>query len=327
MKITPLNPAQAGNPSSNVHGSAEVSSNRIERAKSIAAGDSQISVSESDTPQAPKQDIRRITMKTNHTVNRYGDPHLEAPVEPDLATTDTSATPPVVEDTKPLSPQFAALARQRRALQAKERELVDREKALASQPTSGGAEELAARLKSQPLSVLQEYGVTYEQLTEAILNNQSNPDILALKAEIKALKDGVYKTLSDKDALAERQVLTEIRKEAERLGSAGEAFELVRVTDSYPDVVELIHRTYKETGEILDVQDAMQDVEKYLVKGGLRIANTNKVKSKLSPPITAPSQQQQPQKQIRTLTNRDTATPTPDRRARAIAAALGTLKR
>src|SRR5580658_8903652 len=109
MKITPLSPAQAGNPSSNVHGSAEVNSDKITRAKAIAAGDSQISVSESDTPQAPKQDIRRITMKTNRTVNRYGD----APqVEPEVAIQDTSATPPVVEDTKPLSPQFAALAKQ-----------------------------------------------------------------------------------------------------------------------------------------------------------------------------------------------------------------------
>jgi hypothetical protein len=328
MKITPLLPAQAGQPSSNLHGSSEVGApNKVARAKAIAAGEQQIQIMDSDTPQAPKPDVRRITMKTNATVDRYGNtPTSEALEEPLTPVTNSETTAPVVEDTKPLSPQFAALAKQRRALQAKERELADREKALTSQPTQKGVEELTARLKSQPLSVLQEYGVTYDQLTEAILTNQSgsNPEIFALKQEIKALKEGVDKTLSEKDAQTEKQVLTEIRKESERLAKAGDAFELVRVTDSYQDVVDLIHRTYKETGEILDVQEAMQDVENYLVNEAVRIASTGKVKSKIAP---ATPQQQPQQKQIRTLTNRDTASPVLDRKARAIAAALGTLKR
>ena len=326
MKISPIPQGNGGNPSTDI---SNLSPSRIERAKAIAAG--QVAVRDSETPQAPKPSVRRITMRTNVSPDRDLPQDPQSIVEPsspvESATADTNAVPPVVEDTKPLDPQFAALAKQRRALQVKERELADREKALASQPTSVGAEDLVARLKSQPLSVLQEHGVTYDQLTEAILANQTgNPEIYKLKEEIKAIKDGVEKTLSEKDAQAEKQVLAEIRRETERLAQSGDAFEMVRETKSFPEVVELIHRTYKQTGEILDVTDAMQLVENDLIQESLKLANIGKVKSRLAP-APAPQQQQSQQKQFRTLTNRDSATPTLDRRSRAIAAALGNLKR
>jgi hypothetical protein len=259
-------------------------------------------------------------MRTNVSPDRP----IEAPVEAEIATADTSAVPPVVEDTKPLDPQLAALAKQRRALQAKERELADREKALTSQSTSVGASELAARIKSEPLSVLQEHGVTYDQLTEAILNNQGiNPEIHKLREELRALKEGVDKTLTDKDLQAEQQVLSEIQKDIDQRSLQGDDFEMIRATNSQADVKELIHRTWKQTGEILDVSEAMQLIEDELVNESLKLASTNKVKSRLTPP----PQQPQQSKQFRTLTNRDTAAPIGDRRSRAIAAALGTLKR
>ena len=155
MKITPLASNAVGSPSSNIHGSAEAGSDRVARAKAIAAGqDHQINVMPSDTPQDRAPDVRRITMKTNASPDReIVSTEALATEEPAMA--DDSATPPVVEDTLPLSPQFAALAKQRRALKAKEREIADREKALESSVSSGTAEDLVARLKSQPLSVLQ----------------------------------------------------------------------------------------------------------------------------------------------------------------------------
>lgn len=245
-----------------------------------------------------------------------------------LAIPDTGDTAEAtVEATQPLSPQFAALAKQRRALQVKERELADREKALSTQPSNQGGGVDLARLKSEPLSVLLENGVTYDQLTEAILANQNGngPELQALKAEIAALKEGVDKKFTDKTTAEEQQVLSEMRKEATRLAAEGDTFELVRETGSIPQVMTLIERTYRETGEVLDVNEAMQLVEDELITESLKLAALKKVQGRLKP--EAPQAPPPQQRQMRTLTNRDTAVQPLSRKERALLAFTGQLKK
>jgi hypothetical protein len=235
--------------------------------------------------------------------------------------------PAVVEATQPLSPQFAALAKQKRALQL-ERAQLDKERAeLGARGTREDSSALLERLKSAPMSVLQEAGVTYDQLTEAILSGQSgaNPEIASLKQELKALKEGLDKTFVDRDTAQEQAALGEMRKEADRLAKEGDSFELVRETGSVPQAIELIHRTYKQTGEILDVQEALQLVEDELIGESLKLAKLAKVQGRLAPPPLQP--QQQPQRQMRTLTARDGSAAPLSARARAIAAFQGTLRK
>ena len=271
-----------------------------------------------------------ITVKTNVSPDRIESPIPPAGNEPEPVVAEAGASKsatedpsveatPASEETKPLSPQFAALAKQRRALQVKEQELAKREQALKE--SSAPSRDILADLKKQPLRVLQEAGVTYEQLTEAVLADPSNSEIQALREEIKALKEGVDKSLVDRDTQAEQQALAEIGKEVNRLVTVGDAFETIRATKSEADVVELIHRTYKQTGEILTEMQACRMVEDQLLEELLPLTKLAKVQSKLTPPSTAP-QQQQPQG-MKTLTNRDTSRPTVSRRERAIAAMLG----
>ena len=340
MKISPI--AQGGTPGTNL-GSVEVgaspSKEKVAAAKAAFLGQ-EIQVTKSDNYVDPQVDraeksIRKIKMRTNVSPDRF-DQQVQADIsQSDEVTEELRATENVneqvnatPEDTKPLSPQFAQLAKQRRALQVKERELADREKALGNHSKDG---DLVARLKSQPLSVLQEHGVTYDQLTEAILANQGgiNPEIQALRAELNALKQGVDKSFSDKEAQQEQAVLSELRREASDLAKQGDDFEMVRVTNSVPDVIELIHRTYKTTGEILEVQEAMKLVEDDLINESLKIANIKKVQSRLKPAEQPQAQQQLNNqfKTMKTLTNRDSSRPVLDRKARAIAAMNGTLKK
>ncbi len=290
---------------------------------------SDTSVTTIPDPQAEraKQDIRRIKMRTNVSPDRFLGEPAEASVDQTGVISDEAVpADAVTEETKPLSPQFAALAKQRRALQVKEREIADREKALESQPQSDGGQELIARLKSSPLSVLQEHGVTYDQLTQAILASPDslNPEIHQLREEIKALKEGVDKNLSDRDLSAKQQVLAEMQRVAVTLSAEGDAYELVREEKKIPDVMSLIERTYDETGEVLDVAAAMQLVEDELMSDSLRRANFKKVQSKLTPTPT-PAAPQQRQNQIRTLTNRDSSSVGLSRRERALMAMNGTL--
>jgi hypothetical protein len=321
MKLTPI--AQGSGVPAGTVGQERTSADRIAIAKQIAAGQSPIRHSPSDTPtEKQKQDVRRIKMRTNVSPERYGEPvdTAESPISDTTEQVDATA-----EETKPISPQFAALARQKRALQVKEREIADREKALESKTSNDGTSDLVARLKSNPLSVLQEAGVSYDDLTQAILANPStqNPELQALKDEIKALKEGVDKTFTDRDTQAEQSVLSDMRREADRLTAQGDEYEMVRETKSQAQVIDLIHKTYKQTGEILDVKEALQLVEDDLIDESLKIARINKIQSRLTP---AQTEQEAPQRQMRTLTARDGATAPMSRRERAFAAFNGTLK-
>lgn len=277
-------------------------------------------------PQLARPLVRSLKMNTKATPGVIETPP-PAPAAEKVANPDTSDTAAeTVEATEPLSPQLAALAKQKRALQVKERELLAREEALKNQPSTQEGMISIADIKAKPLSVLLDAGVTYDQITEAILADQSSngPEIQALKAQIKALEEGVNKRLSDKDADAEKAVLAEMRKEAEKLSAEGEDFELVRATNSIPQVMELIERTYRENGEVLDVREAMTLVENELISESLKLAALKKVQGRLQPESAAP---QTPQQRPRTLTNRDTAVPPMDRKQRALLAFAGQLNK
>ncbi len=266
-------------------------------------------------PQIQPQNIRSLRMSTNATPG-----HVETPP---LSTPDTDE-PVADEVTQPLSPQLAALARQRRALQVKEREIADREKALSTQAPTQGDLVSKARLKSDPVGVFLESGLTYDELAQAIMANDANSPVKALEAKIKALEEGLDKKLTDRDSQSEQQVLAEMRREATQLTAEGDAFEMVRETRSVPQVMKLIERTYRETGEVLDVREALKLVEDELVKDGMRLAGLQKVQSQIVP---RPAPQAPQQRQMRTLTNRDTAQVPMSAKQRALAAFAGTLKR
>ncbi len=282
--------------------------------------------------------IRKIKMRTQVSPNRHevaqqDDSQIElAPQETIISDTNEPAVVP--EETRPLSPQFAALAKHKRALQVKERELAQREEALKSQAPAG-SEDLLAKLKANPLNVLQEAGVTYDQLTEAILSNQSgsNPDINSLKAELKALKEDLSNQFTTRDTQAEQQVLADIRRDIDQtVQSQPDQYEAIIKARANDEVKELIHRTWKNTGEILDVTQALELVENQLIEEALPFAQLKKVQSRLTP-IQEANQQtvvappRPGTKIMRTLTNRDSAAPVMDKYQRAIAAMQGTLKR
>ena len=315
MKVTPV----TGTPTIPQSNNTGVTPEKLIRLKAIASGEKPDEKLENIGAVATSgSDVPRIKMQTNRNMYRDGDSPVEvAPAAEENAISDASvqvnAEP---EATGQLSPQFAALARQRRALQVKERELSDKMKALEG-PTRG---DLESRIKSQPLSVLQELGVTYEQLTNEILASQGNPQIdpEKLKAEITA---DFEKKFVEKEQQQEQAVLAEMRRNVDSMVATGDDFELIRAGGKQSDVVELIHRTWKKTGQVLDEAEAAKLVEDELLEEHLKSASLKKVQGRLTPPpaeVTAPVPQG-----MKTLTNRDQAKPLMNRRQRAIAAALG----
>lgn len=331
MKITPLaGPTSApGTALGTVEVTRSASPDRMERAKAIAAGaDPTQALPEQKDPQLERPDARRIKMKVNRTPLSQPVQQVETATEEPQALTESSipdnTSNAPAEATQPLSPLAAQLAREKQAVRQERAEIARLKAEIEAARGNLQPNNFEAELKADPLGALQKYGITYEQLTEAVLADPSNKEINALREEIKALREGFDKTLNDRDAAQEAQVLSEIRKEADRLVSSSDEFELVKSQRAVPHAVELIKRTFKQTGEILSTEEALQEVENILLEDATNLAKLKKVQSKIAPP---PQPQPVGEKQMRTLTARDTATRPMTAKERALAAFHGTLKR
>lgn len=338
MKVTPV--AQGtGTPAGADIGQGRMPADRLAAAKAIAAGQSPMRIAESDTPTDPQVErasraLKKIKMRTQVSPDRHiaeetpaidaAAPVAETTQSGENATPDVAEPTQAPEETKPLSPQFAALARQKRALQVKEREIAEREAKLV--PPNMDEYVSKADLLANPLKVF-ESGVTYDQLTEAILSGQGDSKIQALEAKIAALEKGVDTKLSERDNQAEQQVLSEMTREAKLLVAEGEDFALVREKGFVPKAIKLIHETWKKSGEILDVSEALSLVEEELLKEEIKFASLEKVRSKLTPPQPEQQQPQPKNSGMRTLTNRDGATPSLGRRERAMLAFSNQLRK
>ena len=279
-------------------------------------------------PQAVAPSLRSLRINTNATPGSYAPPadagaQVVAPAEEENKENVGEAEN---EATKPLSPQFAALAKQRRALQVKERELAERERALSGKSPTQGDYIDRARIKSEPLSVLLESGVTYDELTQAVLNQQGgyNPEIHELKQKLKALEEGVEQKLTQREEAQREQAISEMRRTATQLAADGDRFEMIRAGGHINDVIKLMVQTYDNVGELLDVEEAMQMVEDQLLEDTISRAKLGKVWNKLAPE-NQPMVQQRPG--MRTLTNRDTAQVPMSPKQRALAAFYGQLKK
>lgn len=332
MKISPLAEG-SGVPSQSLVETGRTPM-KLAAAKAIASGQAAPSPEEHEQTDRQERSLKRITMKTMRSPDRAMSLPSEV-VSEEAETTqnailDPNAEAQTLEETKPLSPQFAALARQKRAIQVKEMELAKREEALKSAPANDGRAQFLAELKDKTLDMFQEAGLSYEELAQKITQNPLTAEsvkIKELETKISALEKGVDTKLSDRDAQAEKDALAYMQKDAEALVAVGDDYEMIRETKSVPDVIRLIEKTYRNTKEVLDVEEACRLVEEDLINESLKITRIKKLQSKIGSSQIQQQQTQLPQRTIRTLTNRDAAPPTLDRRTRAIMAMQGQLKK
>lgn len=329
MKITPI-----AAPMTSVQ--PEGSANQPARARAIAAlTGGNVSVTAEERPPEPKEqmNVKKIKMRTNATplsneeymqsVNENGSQKpdiLDANIEPQASS----------EETKPLSPQFAALARQKRALQLERQEIAKMKADFETSKSALSADEFISKadIIANPLKVF-EAGVTYDQLTEALLEGQkaSDPRVAKLMAKIEALEKGLEnqnKSLSERDQQAEQQVLSHIEREASQLVASDSTFELVKEAGpaAIKETVKLIKKIYDTEGYVMDTTEALGLVEQDFLDQSLKFARLGKVQSKLG------LSQQQPvqtggKQQMKTLTARDGAQDPQSRKERAMTAFYG----
>jgi hypothetical protein len=319
-----------------------------------------------------------------------------APTGPSTATKpETPAPTPApaddpakVEPAKPPEPsrarEFAQAAKKERALLDKQRALKAQEEQLRGQAAEFERmkSELDSRMKAageseaqrkarrdqylrDPRLVLEDAGLTLEQLAEAVMRDgQPDPATLAKTVEerLKAVDDRVEERLKAREAAdkerderaekASREAAQRERDEAERevrgaiaatVKAEPKKYELINLfgKDAQALVYRAIETHYKETydeaagtGEVLSYEDACGKVESYLDTVAEGIGKTERFGSRFKPkeePKPAPAGQPSPSATLGNVA----ATPTSparkfaseeERMAAAVAAVQGALK-
>lgn len=312
------------------------------------------------SPQAQSARERAIALLTNGaapqpaSADEIVNPSQGQEVK-DVPSVETAA-PPVKAETKteepPLSTQYAILARkekqlrakaqaQEAAFKAKEAELAAREQQYKSKDEEYNTKYVPKdRINQDLMTVLAENGITYDQITQMVLNQpQQDPQTKAylsrLEAKIADLEGqvtGTKKSFEDQQTASYQQAVNQIRTEVKQLVYTDPQFEMTKHTNSVDDVVELIEKTFNEDGRLMTPEEAAIEIEEYLTDRAVKLAQVDKIQKKLQPPKQAPKatetkQGEKPQQQtLKTLTNAVSTTRKLSSRERAIAAFKGELK-
>lgn len=244
----------------------------------------------------------------------------EAP-EVEAETTTETAEEPVVEAEKPaeadqFEPKFEILKRREKALRQREQDLKE------SQVKYKEWEDTQSLAKKDPMGYLEKAGISYDDLTNQILNGgeaqEKSPQVTDLEARIAKFEESE----KQRSATAEQQKMqNEASEYIQKLNAhidESESYELIKATESHQLVVDTISEHYRNTQEELKWETACGLVEDHLweteVARAKRVISVNKMREKLgldqeTPEELSPAEVKKP-KQTKTLSNTKTAPPT-----------------
>ncbi len=206
------------------------------------------------------------------------------------------------------SARFAELAKRQRELTQRQLELKAKEERLSP------VEQALSKAKENPLAALEALGMTYEDLTHYILNEGREP---APEDKLAAIE----KRLNDRET-AEREAREREANErveatlsqfkasiAEAAKSAPDKYELILAAGDYGTelVFDTVSEYFQSNQQVLPLERALEAVEEYFEKEALKIAQANKIKAKLAPPVEAKEKEKTPERQTGTtvtLTNK-----------------------
>jgi hypothetical protein len=268
-------------------------------------------------------------------------------------TTSTEAK----EETQPqdpaLSRQFAQLARQERQIRAKAQQQANefkaQQQAFQAEKQAWEAKQRSYEtdyisrqsLKADPLTAMDQAGVTYDEVTQqAITRQPTDPrvssTIAKLEAKIKSLEEGLennQKSYAQQQQDSYNAAVKQIDQDVKNLVKSDPEFETIKFHKNEKAVTKLITETYAKDGVLLDVAEAATLVENELVERALNSATkVEKIRKRLSQSsattkgATQQTQANKQQQTMRTLTNATSSTRQLSARERAVLAFKGELK-
>jgi hypothetical protein len=228
----------------------------------------------------------------------------------------------------PLSRKFAALSRKEKEIRQKsadlDRKMAELEAKMASlekgnQPDVPKTPELSMEqlLRKSPFEALEKAGYDLNTLAQIALNEGKLPQEMQIKlmredmeSQFKSQLEELKSQLAEKESKQEQQkyeqVIQNFKSEIVSTAKSNEEkYELVNSIENYDLVFDTIQEHYNETGEILDVESALQAVEDYLLAESQKILKANKAR-KLIESKTQPTKTETKPKSP-TLTNSNSA--------------------
>lgn len=244
-------------------------------------------ITETITPAAPSPDAPKapLTIQVGP-----GEIKVAEQKPPEQA----AAPAPEVKKKDPAAARAAALKKRETDVAAREQALADKEAELTGKESSIlDSEAFGEAMKANPLKALEAAGITFEQLTEAILNQDSSTQtkeilqgiaerIAALEekrqadeetaeqAKIKADQEYIDRTVADYKTQAKAFV-----------DSKPEEYELIILNEAYDLVFEVVEEYWDEHQKMLDGPTAANAVEKWLEERAAKLVGAKKLQKML----------------------------------------------
>lgn len=218
------------------------------------------------------------------------------PATPKAEEPKSDVVAPVVEELAKEEPKgadkygakLAKLKERERLVESRESETV--EKTTQAEQIIAKEAEIKVLIKKSPLKALEHLGITFEELTKAILNEEDpDPKYDALKAELDEVKGKLTadeQAIKDAADAAEKQRLDKavdfFKTQIKEVVDKGEDnYELIKLNDAHDLVYEVVENYFEQHGKLLPAKDAADHVEKWLEERAETIVKSKKVQAKL----------------------------------------------
>ncbi len=218
------------------------------------------------------------------------------------------------------SRQFAALARKERAMRQKEQEIANFAKEREQfEGTSTRLADLQRLAKENPAKLLGELGISYDDLTQQVINegNPTEEQQLRLENEKLQARLGKLEEVYDKQRQQAEQAQvkaahTQLVDNIKNFVDDSSTFEMVQHHDAYGLVAQVMQEHYNTTKEVLEYGDAAKLVEDHFMAEAERYLGSKKLQERfreLEKPRESetPEAAEQAVKRVKTLSNGNVA--------------------
>lgn len=233
------------------------------------------------------------------------------PVEPTAQSNvtteaETKEAPATEEKEDKLSTRFAALTRKERIIREKEAAIKEQMKAVEEAKTEAQRIIEKKKLaKMNPMEWLQEAGLTYDEITQFILNDKKpSPDSKfdVIRQENEALRKELQEWKQQQELQKQTQIIQSFKSQINDFVQSSDKHELIKTLGETETVYNVIDQHAAETGRLMNIDEACDIVEAYLEEQEQarlqKLMNTKKFQTK-KPEANKP----EPSKEAKTLSN------------------------
>lgn len=179
-------------------------------------------------------------------------------------------------------------------------------------------EEAQEVAKQSKIEALKRLGISYDDVTNEFLGAQNMTPEQIAEAKANAIVEERLKAFEEQQKQQNLQMqqkqydmaIKQIKFDAKALAESSENYPLVKATQAYDTVVELMESTHNDSDRLMSVEEATKQVESDLKTYVLDLVKIPQIRSEIQALLQqqGPTQLIKPEKSL-TLTNKTTASP------------------